>query len=171
MVCLMVVIRLYTPYDYMLRLGAGRRSIIARIITNSFTTDFGPEKVTLDRHLETLKNETTLSHRLHIHEFIAENRAQPGPNTGLLLDIEEVLPYIHEKYVVRDVLADDLHFSVSTAGCRRMTTQVTWLISTRLGSPVREHGFSIILSIDCGKSIHMAAYYGSREIPVWVRRS
>lgn len=64
--------------------------MVLRLFTNSFAADFKPEKAALYRHLETLKNETTLGHRLHVHKFIAENRAQANAYTSLPIDIEEV---------------------------------------------------------------------------------
>jgi hypothetical protein len=64
--------------------------MIFRFFTNDFQSGFGEEMAVLNRHLETLKNETTLSHRLHLHTFMAENKPEAPKNTVLVSDIEEV---------------------------------------------------------------------------------
>jgi hypothetical protein len=66
--------------------------MILRIWTVNFEADFGDEMSTVQRHMEILKEETTLGHRLHMHKFVADTRLADASSVSVTppADLEAV---------------------------------------------------------------------------------
>lgn len=61
-----------------------------RFWTINFESDFGEEMSAVERHIEVLKEEATLCHRLRVHKFMTENRLPSAHSGSNPSNLEEV---------------------------------------------------------------------------------